>query len=279
MILLKCLVVMKMNLNITGTTLDIILLVVLILSILIGWKNGLVDSLISFVLSVVVIGISWFMSKPIATLITLPEMALETELIAFVGPVLQRAIAFLGLFIVLIIAKNIIYMLIKPIISKIIELIKIVDTIDSICGAIFNVAKNVIIASILLACLNMPFFTNGSEILESSKGATIVMKVSPSISDRLLDFGETIVDFTQVETWANEDFTAKNMVYLLDTMNSCDVLTEENLNTFYSNYSWQIASLPYATVSEDEYNELIEMIEELPASNDLKNVLKNKLMY
>lgn len=268
-----------MNLNITGTTLDIILLVILILSIFIGWKNGLVDSVLRFILTIVVIGLSWFISNPLAMFITLPEMQIEAELLTFVAPFLQRAAAFIVVLIVLSIAKNIIYMLLKPIILKIIEFFKIVDFVDSVCGAVFNVAKNVLIASLLLACLNLPLITNGNIILEESKVSNIIFKVSPSISDQLLEFGENIVEFTQVEDWANKDFNAKDMVYLLNTMNEFDVLTSENLSSFYQDYAWQVSQVPSITIESSEYDELIGMIDALPENEELKNVLKSKLMY
>ena len=279
MILLKYFVVMKMNLNITGNMLDIILIVILVLSIFNGWRNGLVDTLIRFVLTIIVIGASWFISKPMSIFIPLPELPLEAELITFIAPFLQRAIAFMGLLIILIIAKNLIYMLFKPIIMKIIEFIKIVDVIDSICGAVFNVAKNLIITSIFLACLNLPIFINGSTVLQESKGATLVMGVAPKVSDQLLDFGEKIVDFTQVETWANQEFTCKDMIYVLNTMNDFDVLTEENLTMFYQNYAGQLSQLPSSQVEESEYQELYTYIDKLPGNDDLKTELKNKLMY
>lgn len=270
---------MKMNLNFTGTTLDIVLLVILVLSIFIGWKNGLVDSLIRFILTILVLGFSWFISKPLALFIPLPEMGIEAELLNFIAPVLQRALAFIVVFIILIIAKNIIYMLFKPIILKIIEFFKIVDFVDSVCGAIFNVVKNVIIASFLLAFLNLPLFTNGSMILEESKVANTILKVSPELSERLLQFGEYVVDFTKVEDWANRDFTAKDMVYLLDTMNRFEVLTSENLSSFYTDYYNQFQQIPNAALTQEEYEELSTMIEALPENEALKNELMNKLMY
>lgn len=268
-----------MNLNITGTTLDIILLILLVLSIFNGWKNGLVDSVIRFIATILVFGLSWFVSKPLSLFVTLPEMAIEAELLTFVAPMLQRAVAFVVVFIILIIAKTFIYMLLKPIIFKIIEFFKIIDFVDSVCGAIFNVAKNIIVASLLLACLNLPLITNGNIILEESKASNIILKVAPSISEQLLDFGENIVEFTQVEDWANKDFNVRDMVYLLNTMNEFDVLTSDNLSAFYQDYAWQVSQVPSTTITSSDHEELVGMIDALPENEELKNVLKSKLMY
>ena len=268
-----------MNITITGTTLDYILIGVFILSIMMGWKNGLVDTLIRFISTIFVLGISWFFSKPIATLIPLPELAIDYEIMVFIAPFIQRAIAFVGLLIILSIAKTIIYMLIRPMIMKLIEFIKIVDVVDSIFGVIFNVAKDVIIASFVLAALNLPIFTNGQQVLQESKAANIILMVSPTLSDQLMEFGEGIVDFTQVEQWANRDFNAKDMIYLLDAMNAFEVLNEEGLTAFYNQYAYQISILPNAIVSEQEYQELYEKVEAIPASEAFKTTLMNKVSY
>ena len=268
-----------MNITITGTTLDYILIGVFILSIIIGWKNGLVDTLIRFVSTIFVLGISWFLSKPLATSMTLPELSIDYEIMVFIAPFLQRAIAFIGLFIVLSVAKNIIYMLVRPMLMKLIEFIKIVDFADSVLGAVFNVVKDVIIASFVLAALNLPIFTNGQTILQESKAANVVMMVSPTLSDQLMEFGEGIVDFTQVEQWANRDFNAKDMICLLDTMNTFEVLNEEGLTSFYNQYQYQISILPNATVSEKEYQELNEKVQALPTSEAFKTTLMNKVSY
>lgn len=268
-----------MILNLTGTSLDLILLVVFALSILIGLKNGLIDTVIRFLLTIIVFIGAWYISTPIAFFITLPELAIEADILAFIEPMLQKVIAFICAFIVLSIAKNIIYILIKPLVKKIVEFFKIVDIANRLLGAIFNVAKNIIIASIFLACLNLPIIQNGQEIVNESKGAKMVMFLAPSISEELLKFGEDIIAFSEVESWVNTDFDAKNMIYILNTMNECKVLNENNLNYFYTNYTNKINMIPHANVTKNEYDELQEMIQNLPENEELKNILNYKISY
>lgn len=271
--------VMKMMINLTGTNLDLILIIIFALSIFIGLKNGFIDTLIRFVLTVLVFFGAWYLSTPISYFVPLPELQIEANILTFIEPMLQKIIAFVGIFIILSIIKNIIYILIKPTIKKIVEFFKIIDVADRLLGLVFNVAKNIIITSLLLACLNLPFFTNGEQILNESKGANLVIKMAPEISEQVVEFSQGIVDFTQVDAWANQEFSTKEMVYVLNAMNNFDVLTDEHLNTFYQQYTYQITLIPNATVSKNEYEKLQEMITALPGNEDLKTLLKNKISY
>ena len=268
-----------MNFTLSGTNLDLILLIIFALSIFVGLKNGLVDSVIRFILTVLVFFGAWYASTPIAFFITLPELAIEAEILTFIEPMLQKAIAFLIAFIALSIAKTIIYILIKPIIKKIVEFFKVVDIANRLLGALFNVAKSVIITSLFLACLSLPIIKNGPQVLDESKGAKIVMFLAPSISEEILKFGEDIVTFNEIDTWANQEFNAKSMIHILNTMNKCKVLNESNLNYFYVNYTNKINMIPSANVTKKEYDELQEMLHALPGNQELKDVLNYKIIY
>ena len=101
--------VMKMMINLTGTNLDLILLIILALSIFIGLKNGFVDTLIRFILTVLVFFGAWYLATPISYFVPLPELQIEANILTFIEPMLQKIIAFVGVFIILSIQKYYLY--------------------------------------------------------------------------------------------------------------------------------------------------------------------------
>ena len=92
-----------------------------------------------------------------------------------------------------------------------------------------------------------------------------------------MTLGDKIVTFTQVEQWANKDFEMKDMVELIDAMMNLGMFDEADLEAFYQNYQSQIDSIPTSVVDKERYDELMELIEQLPANEQLKNVARSKI--
>ena len=268
----------SMTLNFSGNILDIMILIILGLSFIIGYKKGIVDRVLHFASTLLIFGVSWFLSKPTATFFTHYQISgIDQELMQYVAPIIGRVIGFVVIFIILSIIRSIIFVLLHAIIENIKKHLSLVRFVDNGFGAIFNVAKNTLLVYVILLGMCMPVFTNGMTIVNESKLGGLILNVSPSLSHEIMTLGDKIVTFTQVEQWANKDFEMKDMVDLVDAMMNLGMFDEADLEAFYQNYQSQIDSIPTSVVDKERYDELMELIEQLPANEQLKNVARSKI--
>lgn len=267
-----------MTLNFSGTTLDMIIIVVLLLSFLIGYKKGIVDRVLHFASTLLIFAVAWSFSKPLASFFTFQNIeGIDIAIMQYIAPMIGRVIGFVVIFIALSIARTILFMILHTLIEGIKKHLSLVRWLDNGLGAIFNVAKNTLFIYVILLGMCMPVFGNGVNIVNESKLSGMIMNISPSLSQDILSFGEQIVTFTQVEEWMNKDFDMEDMLQLLNAMVSLDVLDEENLNAFYYNYQSQIDVIPVAIVDPEQYDALMEIINRLPANEQFKNVARSKI--
>lgn len=268
-----------MSIGFSGMALDIAILVILIISLIRGYKKGIVECVLHFAASLLILGLSWFLSKPASSFFTFEAIdGIDRSLIPLISPIVGRVIGFVIIFIVLSIIRAIVFVVLRSLIEGIKNHVSIVRWLDNGCGAIFNVAKNTLLIYVILIGLCMPVFDNGITVVNESKAGQVIMKVSPTISEKVLAFGNEIIAFTHVDEWANRDFNMKDMIVLLDAMVSMDVLQEDQLNQLYMQYQSQIDSIPSANVSSEEYKKLMETIELLPSSDQFKTVARSKIV-
>lgn len=268
-----------MTLNITGVVLDLLIIVILVLSIFRGYRKGIVDRALHFISTLLIVALAWFLAKPIGGLFHFSQLAdLDPILVQLLSPLIGQIIGFVVVFIVLSIIRSIIFVVLRALIEKIKKHISLIRWVDNIFGAFFNVAKNTLLVYVLLLVLCTPLFTNGVEVVNASKVSTTVLKISPRLSEQVVNLGEQIIAFTHVDEWVNRDFDMQDMVEFLDVMVDWNIMDQADLDTFYMNYQSEFDSIPIAMVSAEEYDDLMALIESLPASEQLKNVAASKIM-
>lgn len=92
-----------------------------------------------------------------------------------------------------------------------------------------------------------------------------------------MDFGEQIENLSSLTSQAEEGMQVEDMIELVNNMNDLGVLNEDTITSFYDSYHSEIENLPVQEVSPENYDRLVGMIEDLPASEQIKEVLKSKL--
>ena len=92
-----------------------------------------------------------------------------------------------------------------------------------------------------------------------------------------MDFGEQIENLSSLTSQAEEGMQVEDMIELVNSMNDLGVLNEDTITSFYDSYHSEIENLPVQEVSPENYDRLVGMIEDLPASEQIKEVLKSKL--
>lgn len=266
-----------MTIQLSGIMLDIFIGIILFLSFIHGYQKGIVDRVLHFISSLFILVISWFLSKPLALFFNFDILQnLDPALVNLLAPIVGRVIGFVLLFFILSIARSILFKFISSVIEGIKKHLALVRWVDNALGAVFNVAKNTLYVYVALIILCLPVFSNGVAVVQDSTLGTAVMHVSPALSNSIIEIGEQAISMSHVEEWVNGDFDMVDFVKMLDAMNRLDVLNEENLNHFFDEYQQQMQSIPGAVVSSEEYQELMNMIDDLPAAEHYKEALKKR---
>lgn len=267
-----------MTLNVPNNIIDILMIIIFVFSLINGYRKGIVDRLLHFISTLFILAISWFLSKPLAGFFSFETISqFDQQMMSFISPIIGRIVGFICVFVVLSIIRLIVFKLLNVLIKQLKKSLTLVRWVDNILGALFNVAKNTIIVYMALLTLSLPYFTNGLQLINESKLAPKVMAVAPSISEEIISFGQEIVTFINVDQWANRDFNMADMVKLLDTMSRFDVLAQGQIDQFYMTYQSQIDSIPAASVDQKQYQELMDVIDRLPAGDALKAVARSKI--
>ncbi len=144
-----------------------VLIVWLILTLLVGYKRGLLIQLYNLLALVAAILFAWILSEPFAKVFTLVKPNIEFfNQTAIEELVLIRINAAIW-FVILYIAISILIMLGRPLV-KTIGKIPGVKTVNSVFGAVFALVGYYITILILILLLSTPLISNGQQVIEES---------------------------------------------------------------------------------------------------------------
>lgn len=159
---------------------NVMILVIFIAFIIHGYRKGFLLKLIS-ILSFFVVGIlSWYLSSPLAKILSLyPKDALpfqDTLLEALLYENLNR----IFIFVILCILFSLLVVIIKPML-KILGSVPVVSLLNKVAGSILGGIQALLIFFLAAMFLRLPLWDKGPEIASSS-----LLKYSDSIGDILL---------------------------------------------------------------------------------------------
>lgn len=261
----------------SGTLLDIIILVVLIISFIVGYLRGFVDRALNLVTSIIMLLIAWWGSKGLAPFFNLWSGMDDPLLSQLIAPLIGRVIAFIVIYLVLALIRLALFAIFKPVIRHLKEMISLVNFADSVLGGIFNVIKSFFIVYLALLVVSLPIVNNGRQAIEDSFLGSLVVKTVPSLTTSVMAFGEQFENLSQISQQADEGMQVADMIEMVDSMNQLGLINEDTITSFYDQYQNEIQNMPVQEVSGENYEKLTGIIDELPASQEIKNTLKSKL--
>lgn len=215
---------------------DIIIIIMLILGFLEGWKKGLLTSVVKLVSSILVFALAILLKKPISLLLidNLPFFKFGGIFkdITILNVVLYEAIAFIICVIVLTLVFNILLKL-TGVVNKFINATVILGLPNKLGGAIVNTLRFfIIIFALAFVCSLIP---QTSKYIKETTLANGILEHTPVLSSATKDLNKTI-----------------NEVYALASSLGSDKNTEK-----INKEAFEIM-LKYGIVSSDTVNNLIE---------------------
>ncbi len=169
---------------------NLLLLVLYLIGLIIGYKNGLLLQIIDLLFNIIALFIAYFISPILAShfpLVKLDEVYTALNINTLIDMLIYIVIVFILL--------KIVYTLIKPLFVSVSK-IPLLGLVNRIGGALMGIINSTIIVLLFCMLLNTPIFKNGSEI----KNGTY-LKVVDSLSYKALEF---TMDHVNVDSIKNE---------------------------------------------------------------------------
>lgn len=178
---------------------NIIIIVILLISIGSGYKQGFLWKLISL-LGFFLVGIlSWWLSSILSPMIHLypsDQIPLAgTFLEGMLYNNLNRIVVFVLLFIVL----EIILLVLKPMV-KILGSLPVVSTLNKLCGAVLGFVQAILLMTLACLVLRLPFWENGNEIVNTS-----LLRYSEPICEQLITIAKEPISWVEESVNGLED--------------------------------------------------------------------------
>ncbi len=146
---------------------DFIIIVLFILTLLSGYKQGLLLQLLNLISVVVALFIAWLFAPILANTFTIVPASLIPFENEFMVDILLAQVNEIACFALIFILLSLLLLLLKPIVKAIGKL-PIIKSFNKLFGLIFSIAifaVNIVVATFILST---PIFQNGNELIESS---------------------------------------------------------------------------------------------------------------
>ena len=169
-----------------GQMIDIIFVIFLLIMAIIGYIKGFITRLYDLIGTVFVFVFSFFLSKPLSSIITIYQYQ-ETDIFAsMIGQMMNRFLIFVILMIILIIIKKILGLVLKPLLQGMMDTFALTSLFNHWMGLFMSVVEGIVIAYFVLVFLWIPFSPNSLNIVEDSIIVNKVIYVVPHVSQQVI---------------------------------------------------------------------------------------------
>ncbi len=202
---------------------DAVIILFLLLGAVIGFKKGVIKSVVSFVGTILILLLSFWLKDPLAVFLYshLPFFNFSIEAINII---IYEVIAFVLIFAVLKIVLNIVIK-ISGLLEDVLKMTVVLAIPSKILGAIFGFIESYLFLYIILfvlACFNV-----NSELLNESKLVDRILSSSPVISNVMEDSYQAIKEFTDLSKKEVSDEEKNNEA--IQILLKYELISEDNL--------------------------------------------------
>ena len=190
---------------------DYIMITILILAALIGFRKGVLGSIVTFVGTLIVIIIAYYLKNPLSTLLYqwLPFFSLGGK---FAGVSVFNILIYEGIsyLLTMVILATILGVIIKVtgVVDKIINATVILSLPNRILGAVCGLLEGYILAFIIFFILNL---AGGATIVNNSRYANYVLESTPVLSKVMQKTYHSISEVYQICTDAKDSKDEANL--------------------------------------------------------------------
>lgn len=215
---------------------DAIILLLLALGGLVGFKKGFITEITSFIGLFVVVIVAFYLKNPLSVILyeNLPFITFGGIIsgLDVLNIIFYEIIAFLIVLAVLIFVLRVL-LVITGLVEKLVKMTIFLSLPSKILGLVVGIVEAYVYVFLALFILNLPVFK--IDIIQESKGANIILNNTPILSGYVADLVETSTEIYEVINDKSDDnmyMNEKVLVILLDnkivTIDSADKLIKAN---------------------------------------------------
>ena len=163
----------------------------LLVSLITGYKKGIIWEILSILGILVVIFIAWILAPGMADIIKVfPESAAPFQGTS-VGEIVYNRLNYIVWFIIITVVLLIIMSLLKPLFNAITEL-PVLKQVNGILGACFSGIKTLVFFIVIVYVLNSAVISNGKDIIEKTRLKYVQMASQKTMSVISRSFSENV---------------------------------------------------------------------------------------
>ena len=250
-------------------TLDIIFIVFLILSAIVGYMKGFITRLYDIVSLIVVIYVAFYFSKPLSLMINMNPSTIDNPAIIMVSQLINQIVVFVALLIGLFIAKVILGAILKPLLKGIVHKFSLTKFADQTLGLGIGVIEGFIISYIAILLMMTPISTV-RHLVEESKVASLYVQLVPSITDNVMALSDNLAEF-DINHSSNESFM--KVMLAAHNMNLVD---NDQVASLLQNYLSAELQKKNISLTQKEYDQFKDIMENIDYNSDeIKKILSN----
>lgn len=251
-----------MNLPITGTILDLIVVITIALMAFRGYKSGLILRVYSLSVSLIALLLANIIATPLSEKITFINF---DGFLSVVGQYMNSILILLVVFFVVNIGLRVLNIVIKPIIKALTMKLILIKQVNQIGGILIGFVEGFIYTFVALMLILTPLVNNGQEIVADTTIASAIVSIGPDVSNTMLHAGTLLQDPTNVTP-----DTALSYLKIISFLHDNGMLSDSLVKT-------TVDSLVERTVSlecdSNEFSKVVEVLKELGVYNqsDIQN--------
>lgn len=213
---------------------DLIFVVFFIFMAIVGYIKGFVTRLYDFAGTIIVLFLSYFLAKPMSSIIMIYKYDTTDAFASMVGQMINQIVVFVILLVVLMIIKKLLGLAIKPVLKGLMQTFSLTSFVDKVLGLILSVIESLIIAYLVLVFAVIPFVNNGTAMTQDSFIASRIIQLVPDVSQSVMDMSQYLktdqnTQFDSPETLTKLMLSAIDM-NLIDSQQAEKILSENILN-------------------------------------------------
>ena len=230
--------------------LDVIIVFIVMIMMILGYKKGFVVRLYDFVTTALTCLVAYIASYPVSRswIIYSLEPPLEE-----VGDKVNQLVVFVILSVVLKLICRILGIFVKPMLKNMFSAFKITRFADQSLGAALSLLESMILIYIVLVVIISPLFSGGQEMIEQSVIAKSVTNHVPVYTEKMMTL-DLVEEYRYLDL-DKKDTTCVTIVSdVLFQLDDLGLIDEESLETFMVNYYKDIDEV---TVDQGTYERLL----------------------
>ncbi len=253
-----------------STILDILFIIFFLIMAIFGYMKGFITRLYDFIGTVIVLFLSYWLSKPLSSIFHLYQYNQTDIVVSMVGSVINQIFVFFILLIILFVIKKILGFVIKPVLKTVSDKFALTSMADHILGLVLSIIEAIIILYIVVMFLVTPIYSPGKEMIQQSLIAKHILNIIPSVSEKVQNIN------INYESFFDSDQSVESLTKLMLTAHDLGIIDEQQVLTILNENIVDEIKEKKTSLNINDIEKLKNILEKSNYNQDkIKKILSN----